>query len=87
MTTMLIVSAAAMLIAPAIAARIKRKASSPTSWDLLEVQRPAVPTFIEATSDLSNVRKRLNSTGHLDEDQREAIDTLQLALTAGSDQE
>ena len=45
-----------------------------------------IPTFIQATENLSVVRKRLLKTDLLDDEQREAIDVLQLALTAGSDQ-
>lgn len=44
------------------------------------------PSFLEATSCLASVRKRLNLTDSLDDEQKEAIDVLQLALTSGSDE-
>lgn len=47
---------------------------------------PKVPTFLEATSALADVRRRLLVGEMLGEDERKAIDTLQLALTAGSDE-
>lgn len=85
---MLLIGAAAAMIVPAISARIKR-ASAADSWANVPalIVTPQHPSFLDATRDLANVRKRLLSTGHLDDDQREAIDTLQLALTSGSDEE
>lgn len=47
---------------------------------------PRVPGFLEATAALAEVRKRLVATDELGEEEKEAIDTLQLALTSGSDQ-
>lgn len=44
------------------------------------------PTFIEATQCLANVKSRLNTTEQSDDDTVAAINTLQLALTAGSDE-
>lgn len=47
---------------------------------------PKVPTFLEATSALADVRRRLLAGDLLGENERKAVDTLQLALTAGSDE-
>lgn len=44
-----------------------------------------LPSFLEATAALAGVRRRLAGTEQLDAEQRQAIDCLQLALTAGSD--
>lgn len=46
---------------------------------------PKVPTFLEATSALADVRRRLLAGELLGDAERKAIDTLQLALTAGSE--
>ena len=40
----------------------------------------------QTSLDLANVRKRLSSTQQLDDKVKTAIDTLTLALVAGSDQ-
>jgi hypothetical protein len=51
--------------------------------------KPAAPRGIgyqAAIADLANVRKRLADTNTLDDKARAAIDTLTLALVAGSDQ-
>ena len=42
--------------------------------------------YQKAIADLANVRKRLASTQQLDDKVKTAIDTLTLALVAGSDQ-
>ena len=46
---------------------------------------PKVATFLEATAALAAVRHRLVAGELLGDAERKAIDTLQLALTAGSD--
>jgi hypothetical protein len=46
---------------------------------------PAGVTFHRSMLDLANVRKRLVATAALDEKAKAAIDTLTLALVAGSD--
>lgn len=46
---------------------------------------PKVPTFLEATSALADVRRRLLAGELLGDAERKAIDVLQLALTAGSE--
>ncbi len=43
------------------------------------------PTFLEATSSLANVKKRLSQTELLEDEQEEAVNILQLALTNGSE--
>jgi hypothetical protein len=56
----------------------------------LSARRPDVPAAIkppysEAMDDLQSVRLRLVRTGCLDQDQKNAIDVLTLALVDGSD--
>lgn len=46
----------------------------------------SAPTFIQATECLASVKKRLNATETLEEEQKEAINILQLALTNGSEE-
>lgn len=43
------------------------------------------PSYIEAVANLAAVKARLSATEHLDDEQSEAINTLTLALVAGSD--
>lgn len=45
----------------------------------------AGPTYRESILNLAQVRSRLLATGHLDDDQKKAIDVLTLALVDGSD--
>ena len=45
---------------------------------------PPETQYIEAVAALQVVQTRLHNTGQLDDDQRDAINTLALALTAGS---
>lgn len=49
--------------------------------------KPRVPLYLDAVASLQTVQRRLAATDNLDDDQRAAIDTLTLALTAGSDQQ
>lgn len=52
----------------------------------LPTAKPAkIPTFLEATAALADVRRRLVAGELLGDAERKAIDVLQLALTAGSD--
>jgi len=44
------------------------------------------PTYQSAIADLANVRRRLVQTQRLDDAVKKAIDTLTLALVAGSDE-
>lgn len=46
---------------------------------------PTGPTFEQAVHDLAGVRLRLTQTSLLADEQKKAIDTLTLALVAGSD--
>lgn len=48
--------------------------------------KPAGPTYQGAISDLAVVRRRLLETQQLTDAAKQAIDTLTLALVAGSDQ-
>jgi hypothetical protein len=48
--------------------------------------RPAVIGYQKAMADLASVRRRLVDTKTLDDATKKAIDTLTLALVAGSDQ-
>lgn len=59
--------------------------TKPTLPKLPEKREPAIPTFLEATAALASVRHRLAAGDLLGDAERKAIDTLQLALTAGSD--
>ena len=81
----LMAAAAAVLFWP------KAKAPGPSMFtpSPAEVSPPAprVPTFLEATGNLANVRRRLVATELLGDPERKAIDVLQLALTSGSDKE
>ena len=96
MTTLLIIGAAVALLWPSsltmlwgltkllpdsISLPKAIKPTSPTSCI-----KSTNPTFIEATQCLANVKSRLNTTEQSDEDTTSAINTLQLALTAGSDE-
>lgn len=72
----LIAAAAAVLFWPSRAKLPGLPATKPS---------PKIPTFLEATSALADVRRRLVAGELLGDDQRKAIDVLQLALTAGSD--
>ena len=58
-------------------------------WPNLSLPRlapPAGETYQSAIADLANVRRRLVRTQRLDEPVKKAIDTLTLALVAGSDE-
>lgn len=72
---LLVAAAAAVLFWPSKA----RLPSLPTA------RPPQIPTFLEATAALADVRRRLVAGELLGDEQRKAIDVLQLALTAGSD--
>lgn len=72
---LLVAAAAAVLFWPSKA----RLPSLPTA------RPPKIPTFLEATAALADVRRRLVAGELLGDEQRKAIDVLQLALTAGSD--
>lgn len=64
-------------------------ALSPALYKAAGRMLPAVdagPSFQSAVSDLACVRRRLSATALLGEEQKKAIDTLTLALVAGSDQ-
>ena len=81
----LMAAAAAVLFWP------KAKAPAPSLFtpSPAEVSPPAprMPSFLEATGDLANVRRRLVATDQLGDPEKKAIDVLQLALTSGSDKE
>jgi hypothetical protein len=78
----LLAAAAAILFWPK-----GKPAPRPMPFEPVDVKPlpPRVPGFLEATAALAEVRKRLVATDELGEEEREAIDTLQLALTSGSD--
>lgn len=75
----LLAAAAAILFWPA------RKAPLPSLVPTPAPASPKVPTFLEATSALADVRRRLLAGELLGDAERKAVDVLQLALTAGSD--
>jgi hypothetical protein len=78
----LLAAAAAILFWPK-----GKPAPAPMPFEPVNVKplAPRVPGFLEATAALAEVRKRLVATDELGDEEREAIDTLQLALTSGSD--
>jgi hypothetical protein len=51
----------------------------------LSPDEPVALSYQSAIEDLANVRSRLKATGCLKDDQLKAMDTLTLALVAGSD--
>jgi len=55
------------------------------AWPFLPRLAGAGPTYRESILNLAQVRSRLLATGHLDDDQKKAIDVLTLALVDGSD--
>lgn len=75
----LIAAAAAVLFWPSKAKLPALPTPRPAKPD------PKVATFLEATAALAAVRHRLVAGELLGDDEREAINVLQLALTAGSD--
>lgn len=58
---------------------------SPGLPDVSPARRPVGPTYQEAIADLASVRLRLLGTDGLTDQAKAAIDTLTLALVAGSD--
>ena len=79
----LMAAAAAVLFWP----RAKAPAPSLFTPSPAEVSPPAPrgPTYQEAIANLANVRKRLADTDTLGDAEKKSIDTLTLALVAGSD--
>lgn len=79
-TVLLIGGAVALLVGPRLLAKTS-VALGP------EPSRPAylAPTYQSAVNDLAHVRRRLLQTESLDDKVKAAIDTLTLALVAGSD--
>lgn len=74
----LLVGAALLLLFSPWALRLGAQVASPAASRGIGYQA--------AIADLANVRKRLADTKALDDAARKAIDTLTLALVAGSDQ-
>ena len=94
MTTLLIVGAAVALLWPSsLTALWGLTKLIPDSVPLPKAikgttscTKSSLPTFIEATQCLANVKARLNATDEQNDETIAAINTLQLSLTAGSDQ-
>ena len=76
----LIGAAAALVAGPAL-----WRATPPALGPAQPVSQPG-PTYQSAIADLANVRRRLMQTQKLDDKVKSAIDTLTLALVAGSDE-
>lgn len=82
------------LIAAAIAALFvpwkKGSPPAPLPFDLSSVDvvpaKPAGIAYLDSVASLQTVQRRLIQTGQLDEEQRVALDTLTLALSAASEQ-
>ena len=89
MSVLLLIAVAAFVLFWPVAKKTSLLSPAiPAPADVPEpVQKEIVPSFIEATKNLATVRTRLLKTELLDDEQKEAIDVLQLALTAGSDQQ
>lgn len=82
MIASLLVGAALLLLFSPFAIRLGVQMLAPS-----QAAKPARVTYQRAMLDLANVRRRIveQSTGPLDEKVKAAIDTLTLALVAGSD--
>lgn len=81
----LIAAAAIALLWPS-----QKPKKAPPAFDMSSLEQPPlprVPLYLDAVSSLQTVQKRLAATDCLDDEQRSAIDTLTLALSAGSSQE
>ena len=84
----------ALIAAAGIALLWPSKKPKPSDIDLgkLVDDKPVVPaskgiTYIQSVASLQNVQKRLEATEELDEEQREAINVITLALVRGSSSE
>ena len=76
----LVGAAAALLVAPAL------WKAGPPAFGQAQPTPPPGPSYQSAIADLANVRRRLVQTQRLDDKVKAAIDTLTLALVAGSDE-
>lgn len=79
--SLLVGSALLLLFSPWVIAQAVRLFPAPGV-----AASPAGVSYQAAISDLASVRKRLSATQQLDDKSKAAIDTLTLALVAGSDQ-
>jgi hypothetical protein len=77
---LLLGGAAALLVGPMLARR-----SAPSLGPEPARAPHLAPTYQSAIADLAHVRLRLLQTDNLAEPEKKAIDTLTLALVAGSD--
>lgn len=82
MTYLVIAIALAVLLWPAA----KQAKESPLPFDL-EASKQGAPTYQSAHIALAHVRLRLLQTEHLQDPERKAIESLTLALVAGSDKQ
>ena len=82
-----------LLAAAAAALFLPWPESKKSSIDLSKLDAPApsepvrkAPSYIESVACLQTVQKRLAHTDDLEDEQREALNVLVLALSSGSDQ-
>lgn len=86
-TTVLIVAAIAVVLWPQMKAPATPKPLAPADMAPLTPPRPPHPSYHAAIAALAQVRHRVSQTDQLGDPQRKAIETLTLALVAGSDAE
>lgn len=88
MTTTILLAAAgaALLFWPKSLNLSKVKEFLPLDIESCKGCDSSKPTFLEATASLAEVKKRLDETESLDDEQEDAVNVLQLALTKGSNQ-
>jgi uncharacterized membrane protein YeiH len=80
-------AAAAVALWPSQTKKVGGVGVRDLSLDVAPVVAARHPRYIEAVANLAAVKARLSATELLHDDQAEAINTLTLALVAGSDQE
>lgn len=78
----------ALLAAAAAIALLPSSSTKPAAWPLppAEPAKPPRPTYAHTMHALATVRARLVQTDKLGDAERAAIDTVTLALVAGSDE-
>lgn len=86
--------AAAAAVVVAVGPQLRQAAAYVASLFMADPNVPApkpldevvAPSYRDAIGNLAAVRLRLKATGKLDDDQKQAIDVLTLALVDGSDE-
>lgn len=83
----LLAAAAALVLWPSMPKPTRAALTPPPPMMPREPIKPARPTYTHAIHALAAVRARLIATDQLGDAERKAIDTVTLALVAGSDTE